>query len=325
MMRFALEPADRLPAQRTAEPADQQHLRQPDAAHVDETLARTVAQVSLGSSAGRHGDWSVQGAMSQGDIAAWMVSGSYVTHMPARHVYSTGMSYSLQRYDGTNPAALVAVTDGNRFAAVLYAFDAWTMHAHVVADLRRPLREVRLHRELAVQPARAPHDRADRDTAPQLSARPAPRSRRAPKSSCRRWSRATWLPPERTFAPITGTRLHAGADAPLRRDRRARPHADDAPRRARVPPGHRRSARDAVRPRQRRTPGRGPRHYYVGSVGDVSARGWTVSLRQVIAQRLHGSVDYTVTTAEWQATPRERHGLAAPARRVRAGTNGCRM
>src|SRR4051812_188392 len=64
------------------------------------TLARGVAQVSIGSSAGRHGDWSVQGAMSQGDVAGWMVSGSYVTHMPARHAYSTGLSYSLQRYDG---------------------------------------------------------------------------------------------------------------------------------------------------------------------------------------------------------------------------------
>jgi hypothetical protein len=30
------------------------------------------------------------------------------------------------------------------------------------------------------------------------------------------------------------------------------------------------------------------------------ARGWTVSLQQVIARRLRGSIDYTVTTAQWQ-------------------------
>jgi hypothetical protein len=33
------------------------------------------------------------------------------------------------------------------------------------------------------------------------------------------------------------------------------------------------------------------------------ASGWSVSIRQVIARRVRGSVDYTVTTAEWQASP----------------------
>ena len=69
--------------------------------------------------------------MSQGYVAGFMVSGSYVTHMPARHAYSTGLSYSLQRYDGTDPAALSTMTDGNRNAAVLYAFDAWTISPRV--------------------------------------------------------------------------------------------------------------------------------------------------------------------------------------------------
>ena len=40
------------------------------------SLARGVAMVSLGASAGSRGDWAVQGAMTQGDVASWMVSGS---------------------------------------------------------------------------------------------------------------------------------------------------------------------------------------------------------------------------------------------------------
>ena len=71
------------------------------------------------------GDWAVQGAMNQGDVASWMVSGNYLTRAPARHVLDAGMSYSLQRYDGSNPVALAAVADGNRYAGTFYAIDSF--------------------------------------------------------------------------------------------------------------------------------------------------------------------------------------------------------
>ncbi|MBK5298567.1 MAG: carboxypeptidase regulatory-like domain-containing protein, partial [Vicinamibacteria bacterium] len=95
------------------------------------SLARGVAMVSLGASAGSSGDWAVQGAMTQGDVASWMVSGSYLTRAPARHVLDVGMSYSLQRYDGSNPAALAAVADGNRYAGMVYAIDSWSISDRV--------------------------------------------------------------------------------------------------------------------------------------------------------------------------------------------------
>ena len=65
--------------------------------------------------------------MTQGDVASWMVSGSYLTRAPARHVLDVGMSYSLQRYDGSNPSALAAVSDGNRYAGMVYAIDSWSV------------------------------------------------------------------------------------------------------------------------------------------------------------------------------------------------------
>ena len=43
-------------------------------------------------------------------------AGSYATRGPARHRYDFGLSYSTQRYDGGNPAALRDVTDGSRNA-----------------------------------------------------------------------------------------------------------------------------------------------------------------------------------------------------------------
>jgi hypothetical protein len=124
------------------------------------SLARGVAMVSLGASAGSRGDWAVQGAMTQGDVASWMVSGSYLTAAPARHVLDVGMSYSLQRYDGSNPSALAAVSDvANRYAGMVLCDRLVVGERSRLAGVRRAVREVRLHRQVAAQPARAPDDR----------------------------------------------------------------------------------------------------------------------------------------------------------------------
>jgi hypothetical protein len=40
-------------------------------------------------------------------------------------------------------------------------------------------------------------------------------------------------------------------------------------------------------------------HYYVASVGDVTARGWGVSVSRAIVAGLRGAVDYSQTTARW--------------------------
>jgi hypothetical protein len=266
------------------------------------TLARGVAQMSIGSSAGRHGDWSVQGAMTQGDVAAWMVSGAYVTRAPGRHVYDTGMSYSLQRYDGSNPAALAAVADGNRYAAVLYAYDAFTVSRKVTLLYGGRYAKYGYLDDSLFSP------RARLTIAPTESLRVSfGVARRAVAPGAEEFVPSmvagNWVPPERTFAPITGTSF-----VPERTN-----HFDVSMEHDLTP-----TTLVAVRSFYQDTedqlvtlfglgnverPAADLGHYYVGSAGDVSARGWTVSVRQVIAQRLRGSVDYTVSTAQWQETP----------------------
>jgi hypothetical protein len=46
-------------------------------------------------------------------------------------------------------------------------------------------------------------------------------------------------------------------------------------------------------------------HYYVASAGDVNARGWGVSVTHEISGLVRSSVDYTVATAKWGASPDE--------------------
>jgi outer membrane receptor for ferrienterochelin and colicin len=266
------------------------------------TLARGVAQVSLGSSAGTHGDWSVQGAMSQGDVAGWLVSGSYVTHMPARHAYDAGMSYALQRYDGTNAAALSAMAGGNRYAAVLYAFDAWTINSRVsllyggqyarYGYLENPLFSPRARVTLAATTTlRLSAGAAQRVIAP------------GAEEFSPSMVAGTWLPPERTFAPLAGTSF--APERTVSYDVSA--EQDLSPTTVLgVRAFHQQTDDQLVTLFGLGTverPAADLGHYYAASVGDVIARGWTVSLRQVIGERVHGSVDYTVTSSDWQSTP----------------------
>ena len=110
----------------------------------------------------------------------------------------------------------------------------------------------------------------------------------------------TWLPPERTFAPIEGATFvperTRHLDVAVEHDL-----TDSTMIGVR---GFSQRTKDQIvtlfgmGALERQTSDLG--HYWVGSAGDVDAHGYTVSIRQVIARRVRGSVDYTVATAEWR-------------------------
>jgi hypothetical protein len=87
-------------------------------------LPRGIAYLSLGAPTPA-GDWTVRAAMSEGDLASWIVAGSFVSKAGPSHSYTVGLSYSTQDYKGGNPIALAAMRDGSRNAAELYGFDRW--------------------------------------------------------------------------------------------------------------------------------------------------------------------------------------------------------
>ena len=65
--------------------------------------------------------------MSEGDLSSWIVAGSFVSKREGMHSYDLGLSYSTQEYQGGNPLALAAVSDGNRNVGEVYAIDRWTV------------------------------------------------------------------------------------------------------------------------------------------------------------------------------------------------------
>src|SRR6185295_3764779 len=92
-----------------------------------DNFSHNTAYLALGAPVGEHADWTVRAALTQGDIASWIVAGEYTTRAPARHRYDIGLSYSTQRYEGGNVATLRDVTEGSRNAGAIYAFDTFSI------------------------------------------------------------------------------------------------------------------------------------------------------------------------------------------------------
>jgi hypothetical protein len=96
-----------------------------------DSFARSIAYVSLVAPAGQHADWSMRGALTQGDLSSWFLAAAYTTRARAPRQYDVGFSYSPQRYDGGNPTALREVTDGNRNVGVVYGDDTFAIASGV--------------------------------------------------------------------------------------------------------------------------------------------------------------------------------------------------
>ena len=185
--------------------------------------------------------------MSEGDLSSWIVAGSFVSKRGPVHSYDLGLSYSTQEYQGGNPAALAAVTDGSRNVGEIYALDRWTVGPGVSFEyggryarydyLARPglfspragftLEPVKGTRVTAVLAQRMIAPGAEEFLSPGVA--------------------GAWLPPERTFSPLVGRDLRVQRARYLDVLFEHEFSGAYARRRPAVFPGRRQSADDALR------------------------------------------------------------------------------
>ncbi len=263
-------------------------------------MPRGVAYISIGAPAAS-GRWDVRASMSQSDMAAWIVAGSFTSHAASTHDYGFGVSYSTQQYqDALRPLTLAGAppTDDAHNVGELYGTDRWTIapaleidygarYAHY--DYLRARSLLSPHAGFTVTPFADTHVTAH---VAQRMLAPGAEEFLAPATV------GPWLPPERTFAPLAGESLrverarfldvgldHEFAGAYVLGIRRFDQRVDDqlvtlfgVP----VDGGP-----------------QSPGHYFVASGGDVQAAGWAVRLSSAPTQRVRGSIDYSVTRAEW--------------------------
>ena len=259
-----------------------------------DNFARNTAYLALGAPVGEHADWTVRAALTQGDIAAWIVAGEYTTRAPARHRYDIGLSYSTQRYEGGNVATLRDVTEGSRNAGTIYAFDTFSISPILTLTYGgRYARYDYLEGGSLISPRVA------------LTLEPADHFRISTMMSSRatapgaeefmpRMDAGVLLPPQRTFSSIASGRGFEAertnhVEVEIERDiasttvslRAFRQHVQDQ-----IVTLFGVSTPDAPS-----TVG----NYLLGNVGDIAASGLSAGIRTAIAGRVHGAVEYTLT------------------------------
>ena len=262
-------------------------------------LSRNVAYVRVGAPVGSDGNWTARGAVNQADISSWIVAGSYTTRSSAaRHQYDVGLSYSTQRYDGGNLLTLRDVSENARNVGTVYAYDTFKLApmlsveyggAYGRYDYLRDRSLISPRVEVRITPA----DQWRITTSA---------SRRALAPGAEEFlppgDTGIWLPPQRTFSSLNprggfNAEETTQTDATVERDfgvstvsvRAFRQHVDN----------QLVTVFGAEIPGQ---PAAKVGHYVVGNMGDADARGCSLALRTVIANRLRGSVEYTTSSAE---------------------------
>jgi len=267
-----------------------------------DNFSRSVAYLALGAPVGEHADWTVRAALTQGDIASWIVAGEYTTRAPARHQYDLGWSYSMQRYDGGNIAALRSVTDGSRNAGVLYGFDTYSITPMLAITYGgryarydylddRGLLSPRV--SLTVSPAE--HFRISTML-----------SRRAVAPGAEEFNprieSGVWLPPQRTFSSLVDSHP---LEAEYTNHVEVEAERDIAAATVSVRAFHQHVTDQLATLFGIDVPG-GPAahlgHYFITNAGDVDASGLSAGVRTAIASRVHGSVEYTLTRARWTSS-----------------------
>ena len=256
-----------------------------------------VAYLAIGAPAGV-GDWNVRAALTQGDVASWIVSGAYIARGTPTHAFDVGMSYGSQQYRGVSPTGFTLASEGDRHVGALYGFDQWTVSRRVqVAYGARLSYYDYLDRNGLLSPRVA------------LSVMPVERTRVRAVVSQRLLapgaeeflpppSQTMWLPPERTFAPLVGDTFlvervrHVEIGVEREMDdqyvvglRRFYQSVDDQL--VTLFGLHTQSPRSELS------------HYFVATAGGFDAHGWGLRFASPLAQRVRGSVDYTLTRASW--------------------------
>jgi hypothetical protein len=264
-------------------------------------LPRGVAYLAL-AAPGAGGDWLIRAAMSEGDLSSWIVAGAFASKPGGVHKYDLGLSYSTQDYQGGNPAALAAVTDGSRNAGELYAFDRWTLSPKVTVNYGARYAH---YDYLQARGLLSPRFGVEIETFPKTTVRATVEQRMVAPGAEEFLATNTpgpWLPPERTFAPL---RDPTAIDA--FRAERSRSFEAEIERQfgnafaVAVGRFHQTVDDQLVTIFGLRMPD-GPRslgHYYVASAGGVDADGWLVRWNTAANRRVQGSVQYSRTATRW--------------------------
>jgi hypothetical protein len=246
------------------------------------------------------GEWRMRGAVTQGDLSSWTVAGSYTRSLHAAHAYQAGFSYGMQRYAGGNAEALSAITDGSRTVGVLYGYDTWTLAPALRLEFGGRYANYGYLEDRGLLSPRAGVEVKPFDDSLKVRANLSHRETAPGAGEFTPPSIGVWLPPERTFSPVS----RRGQFRPERVDHLEVSAEREMPGDILVSVrGFRQRGEDQVvtifgmAAAEGGVVGTG--HYLVGSAGDFDATGWGVSASRNVAEGTRATLDYSRAAAEW--------------------------
>ena len=276
---------------------------------------RGVAYVSL-EAPGTTGDWRMRGTLTQGDLASWILAGSYVRHQPSTHAYEVGVSYSMQRYLGGNGDALVAMRDGSRNVGAMYAMDNWRITPELQLSYgAKYARYDYLEDRGLISPRVTMILQPDSNDSLKVRTTLMHREVAPGAEEFIPPSVGLWLPPERTFSQVSRASFvperHDQVEIAVDRQfannvigiRAFTEQVEDQ-----VVTVFGFSLAD--------TPAE-VGHYQVGSAGDFGAHGWGVTFTRTVGENFRASVDYTQAQTSWRGRSTDTDNLAVLAPSVR--------
>jgi hypothetical protein len=269
-------------------------------------VSSSVALVSLGSTAGPVGDWAVSAAMTPGQVGSWFINGTLTARRSSSHRYIGGLAYSAQRVNSTDLFALSAINGGSRSVGRIYGFDEWVVSKYLSVGYGLSymwqdyvatdgLLSPRV--SMTVSPVQGLRVRA-------LAAR----NSFAPGSEefvnvMDNMPDGMWLPAHRSFSPWSDRDgLHAQTTDHIEFGVERDVAAYVVGVRTFYQSVNDQSGAIFAAP-SREHPAASLGHYYLASLGDFDARGWGVKVSRPLFGAVRGSVDYSVTTAQWISGP----------------------
>jgi hypothetical protein len=274
-----------------------------------------IAYFTVGAPVSTKTTWTVEGAVTQGDVSSWFLAGNYATILAETHGVEVGSSFARQRYEGANPIALAAFREGARNVGGVRVFDRWTFSSRAMVTYG------------------ARYDHYDYLAKPGLFS---PSVTMAFSPIEKTWVRTTVaqrmeapgaeefvpqslgtlaLPPQRTFAPLTS---HGQLGAERTRYIGLSVEREVASWILGVRHFYQGVDDQLITIFDMRAVSGDPSgpvdlgHYGVARGGDFEARGWGFSVSRPVGAYLRGSIEYRTTNATWlsQGNPRLLAGLA---------------
>jgi len=274
--------------------------RPQDLLSLDVAMPTGVTSLSL-SAPFEAGNWSVRAGLTQGDIASWIVSSAFARRGPTSHHFEGGITYGAQRYQGGNAYMLAALSDGSRNVGEVYASDRWSVNPHL--EVRYGAKFARydyLNNSGLLSPNVSVTITPDPDSSLRIYATA---SRREVAPGAEEFLAPTtgpWLPPQRTFAPLSARNGFERERADTFEVSAERQWAGDFMIGVRA---FKQNVDGQVVTlfgfAQPNSPVASIGHYYVAGGGDFDARGWGLSITRKMLEGVRASIDYTVTDARW--------------------------